>query len=123
VSCLFAHPTAAVADALQQPQELHGSRSRGLASSSLALKVQYLNDQQLGLTGLKAGNQSGPGLDGGISIYESQGSRAPTFSFTRHATQPLEGPKANFDGRVACGDSALQRFPPGEQSALHPNSG
>jgi hypothetical protein len=55
-----------------------------VAASSLPLTAQYLGDQQLGLTGLKAGSQPTPGLyitlplyyrAGGISIYDSQGNQ------------------------------------------------
>lgn len=55
-----------------------------LASLSLPLRAQYLGDQMIGLTGLKAGSQPGPGiyvtlplyfLDRSISIYDAQGSQ------------------------------------------------
>jgi hypothetical protein len=65
-----------------------------LAHSSLPVKAQYIGDQMLGLTGLKAGSQPGPGLylalplyyrDSNISIHDSQG---------RHILQDLS---ANID--------------------------
>jgi hypothetical protein len=54
-----------------------------LAFLSVPLKAQYLTDQQLGLAGLKAGSQPGPGVYitlplyyrfGGVSVYDAQGS-------------------------------------------------
>jgi hypothetical protein len=53
-----------------------------LASSTLPLKAQYLGDQLVGIAGLKAGSQPGPGFyvtlplyfrDSNISIYNARG--------------------------------------------------
>jgi hypothetical protein len=61
------------------------SFSIGIFGLSLALKGQYLGDQQLGIAGLEAGSMPAPGMyvtvplyyrDSNISLYGPQGNQA-----------------------------------------------